>query len=365
MKKIPVAQPKIGKLEKTFVNQCLKSSWISSTGEYISQFEDRFAQYCGSKYAVSCNNGTAALHLALLALGIKPGDEVLLPSLTFIATANVVKYCGATPVFIDSDKQSWNINPQLLEPKINKNTKAIIPVHLYGHPASMDKIMQIAKKYHLYVIEDAAEAHGATFNNKKVGTFGDIGCFSFYGNKIITTGEGGMCITDNKKIMEKIVLFKNHGMSLKKKYYHTVVGYNYRMTNIQAAIGLAQLNQIDHFLQIRKKIYTTYHSGLSSLSAIRFHPHTENIESVYWLFACLIKPQHKKNRNGLMHYLYNKGIDSRPFFHPITDMPYYKSTSVFRVAKSISQQGINLPTYVDLTNSDINFIVQTVKEYFA
>ncbi len=365
MKFIPVAQPKIGKSEQLFVSQCLSSSWISSTGKFIAEFEKKFARFCGSSYAVSCNNGTTALHLALAALDIKSGDEVLVPALTFVATANAVKYCGATPVFVDIDRQSWNIDPLLVEKKINQRTKAIIPVHLYGYPVNMKAIMHIARKYNLYIIEDAAEAHGAKYYNKMVGTFGNIGCFSFYGNKIITTGEGGMCVTDNKDLAKKMVLLKNHGMSPKRKYFHPLMGFNYRMTNIQAAIGLAQIKQIYRFIKRRQVISDTYKDYLEKLPQITFQPENPNIESVCWLFSCLIKSSGKKNRENLIKYLKAHQIDSRPFFYPIPSFPMYSHNGTYLLADEVSRQGINLPTYADLSNAQIKYICQTVKNFFS
>ncbi|NQU99168.1 MAG: DegT/DnrJ/EryC1/StrS aminotransferase family protein, partial [Parcubacteria group bacterium] len=242
---IQVSKPSLGREELNNVMEAIKSSWISSKGKFITEFEENFAEYCGVKYGIATANGTVALHLALKALKISKGDEVIVPDLTFIATANVVTYCNAKPIFIDSNPDYWCIDPEKIEEKITTKTKAIIPVHLYGHPCDMDAITKIAKKYGLYVIEDAAEAHGAGYKGKKVGSFGDISCFSFYGNKIITTGEGGMCLTNNQKLAERMKILRDHGMSPDKRYWYDVIGFNYRMTNIQAAIGVAQLKKID------------------------------------------------------------------------------------------------------------------------
>ncbi|MEK7165902.1 MAG: DegT/DnrJ/EryC1/StrS aminotransferase family protein, partial [Patescibacteria group bacterium] len=241
MKYIPVAKPSIDLTEEKNIIACVKSTWISSTGKYISDFESTFASLVGVKYAISCSNGTAALHLALLSLNIGPGDEVIVPALTFIATANVVKYVGATPVLVDVLPDTWTIDPQLVEKRVSPKTRAIIPVHLYGYPSDMTPLQKIASRNNIALIEDAAEAHEATYKRKKVGSIGDLGCFSFFGNKIITTGEGGMISTNDSNIKNKIELLKNHGMSKTRKYFHPILGYNYRMTNLQAAIGTAQL----------------------------------------------------------------------------------------------------------------------------
>ena len=240
----PVAEPRFGDAELRYVSECVLTGWVSSAGKFVKKFEDLFAAFCGTKFAVTTTNGTTALHLSMLALGIGPGDEVIVPSLTFISTANAVTFTGAKPVFIDSEPYTWNIDPVGIEKAITSRTKAIIPVHLYGHPADMDPILEIANKYGLAVVEDAAEAHGALYKDKKVGSLGKIGMFSFFGNKIITTGEGGMIVTDDQKLAEKLRILRDHGMDPNKKYWHDRLGFNYRMTNLQAAIGVAQVKKL-------------------------------------------------------------------------------------------------------------------------
>ena len=286
---IPVAEPEIGEKEKEYVRDCLDSTWISSLGKYISQFEGGFARFSGAKYGVAVCNGTVALHLALKALGIGPGDEVIVPDLTFVATPNAVAYTGAAPVLVDSDDKTWNIDPKKLEKKITRRTKAIIPVHLYGHPCDMDEVMGIANKHKLFVIEDAAEAHGAEYKGKKVGSFGNVACFSFYGNKIITTGEGGMCVTNDERLAERMAFLKDHAMDYSNKYYHPETGFNYRMTNVQAAIGLGQLERIDEI--IRKKIANArlYNELLSSVKGITTPPAAERAQKDYWLYLILVE----------------------------------------------------------------------------
>ena len=248
LKMIPIAEPLLEEEELNNVMEAVKSGWISSKGKFIPEFEENFARYCGVKHSVATSNGTVALHLALATLGIKEGDEVIVPTLTFIATANAVRYTGAKPVFVDSNPDYWCIDPEKIEGAITPKTRAIIPVHLYGHPCDMEAIMAVAKKHDLYVIEDAAEAHGAEHKGRKVGSFGDIACFSFYGNKIITTGEGGMCLTDDEILAERMRILRDHGMNPGKRYWHDIVGFNYRMTNMQAAIGVAQLEKIDRVI---------------------------------------------------------------------------------------------------------------------
>lgn len=362
--RIPISQPSLSQVEMKYVVSALKSSWISSTGEFIPKFETKFAETFGARYAITTNNGTSALHLALLALGVGPGDEVIIPALTFVASSNSILYTGAKPVFVDVDPKTWMLDPQQIPNKITSRTRAIMPVHLYGYPAPMDQIRKLAKKFHLNIIEDAAEAHGAKYNGKYVGTLGDLGCFSFYGNKIITTGEGGMITTNSKKLRNKIMLLKNHGMSPQKKYWHSIVGYNYRMTNLQAAVGLAQLTKFHTFLKKREKIGTWYRQALRQVSCIILPPENNDITiGVNWLFTVLFKDGNGKTRTGLMRFLQTKGIDSRPVFYPLNQFPMYKTKEQFPVSAYISQRGITLPTYPDLSLRDISFITNMIAAY--
>ncbi|EFG9803382.1 GDP-perosamine synthase RfbE/PerA, partial [Escherichia coli] len=241
----PVYQPSLTGKEKEYVNECLDSTWISSKGNYIQKFENKFAEQNHVQYATTVSNGTVALHLALLALGISEGDEVIVPTLTYIASVNAIKYTGATPIFVDSDNETWQMSVSDIEQKITNKTKAIMCVHLYGHPCDMEQIVELAKSRNLFVIEDCAEAFGSKYKGKYVGTFGDISTFSFFGNKTITTGEGGMVVTNDKTLYDRCLHFKGQGLAVHRQYWHDVIGYNYRMTNICAAIGLAQLEQAD------------------------------------------------------------------------------------------------------------------------
>lgn len=367
MYKIYVAEPFLGKEELKNVIKVVKSGWISSKGEFIEKFEKSFAEYSGARYGVATSNGTTALHLALAALGIGKGDEIIVPTLTFIATANVVKYCNARPVFVDSHPEYWCLDPEDLEEKITSRTKAIIPVHLYGHPCDMDPILDIARDKGLYIIEDAAEAHGAMYKGQKVGSFGDVSCFSFYGNKIITTGEGGMCLTNNEELMSKMRLLRDHGMSPEKRYWHDVIGFNYRMTNIQAAIGMAQLKKIDSFLNRKRQIAKWYNEKLRELiENEKIVPQTEMpwAKCVYWMYSVLITDT-KINRNELIRYLEINGIETRPFFYPVHEMPPYRGEAVkLKVAERLSRQGLNLPTSVKLGKKEIFHISKKFLEFF-
>jgi len=362
MIKIPISEPSIGEEELKNIIDCIKSSWISSKGKYIKEFEQGFSKFCGAKFGVSTSNGTAALHLALATLGIGPGDEVIVPALTFVASANVVTYCGAKPIFVDSDPATWNIDPEKIKEKITDKTKAIIPVHLYGHPVDMDPIIEIARERGIYVIEDAAESHGAEYKGKRVGSFGDISCFSFYGNKILTTGEGGMCLTNNEELAERLKILKDHGMDLQKKYWHTVIGFNYRMTNMQAAIGVAQLQKMDNFIKRKLEIANLYNSLLKDVNGITPPPKADWAKNVYWMYTVLVEDGFGVDRNELMKALEAKGIETRPVFYLITDMPPYKSNEKFPVASEISRKGISLPSSVNLKDEEINYIVDCIKE---
>lgn len=358
---IPVYQPNLKGNEKKYVTECLNSSWISSKGKFIDKFENSFAKFVGSKYACSSNNGTTALHLALLVLGIGPKDEVIIPSFTYVATANAVNYTGAKIVLADVHSDYWNINPDLIEKKITKRTKAIIAVHLYGHPCNMDPIKRIAKKYNLYVIEDAAEAHGALYKGKMVGNLGDIAAFSFYGNKVITTGEGGMITTSSKILADKVNHLKGQGVSRTKTYWHDVIGYNYRMTNIQAAIGLAQLEKINEIIQKKRKLADMYKKFLKDISQIKTQDEEPWAKSVYWMFSIIVS---KNKRDKLRNYLYKKGIETRPFFYPVHQLPMYKQKSFYPVSDSVGAQGINLPSYPELTVDQVKKITKEIKNFF-
>jgi len=360
---IPVSKPNIGKEEQRAVLEAIKSGFISSKGKFIQEFETKFANYCNKKNGIATANGTVALHLALRALNVKKGDEVIVPDLTFIAVANAVTYCNAKSVFVDSHPEYWCINPEKIEEKITSRTKAIIPVHLYGHPCDMDPIRDIAEDHGLYVIEDASEAHGAEYKGKKIGSFGHISCFSFYGNKIITTGEGGICLTNDEDLAEKMKILRDHGMNPSRRYWHDVVGFNYRMTNMQAAIGVAQLKRIEDFIQKKRKIAIWYEKGLKELEEkelIKLHPEMSWAKCVYWMYSILIKEKYHFSRDELILKLDKSQIETRPFFYPIHIMPPYKCEVESPTAEELSMKGINLPSGVDLTGKNIKDILLAI-----
>jgi perosamine synthetase len=359
---IPVASPMFSGNELKYVSQCVMTGWVSSAGKYVTEFEQVFAEFCDTKYAISTNNGTSALHLALMATGIGPGDEVIVPSLTFISTANAVQYTGATPVFVDCDIRTWNIKSAAIEQAITKKTKAIIPVHLYGHPVDMDPILEIANKNNIIVIEDAAEAHGALYKSRKVGSIGELGIFSFYGNKPITTGEGGMVVTDDKELAKKIRLLRDHGMDPDKRYIHSVLGYNYRMTNIQAALGVAQMEYIDQIIDQKRLNAMLYTEGLKDVPGIALPPQADWAKSIFWLYSIIIdEDDFGVTADKLAKELQKVDVDTRPLFPPIHKQPIYDTKQFLPVAELISENGLSLPSSVGLCKSEINNICEAIR----
>jgi perosamine synthetase len=356
---IPVSEPTLAGNEKAYVLDCLETNWISSIGKYIEQFEEAFAAFCGVKHAMSCCNGTAALHVALLAMDVGPGDEVIVPTLTFVATANAVTYCGARPVMVDSEAETWNIDPNKILEKITSRTKGIIAVHLYGHPADMDPILRIARKHKLFVLEDAAEAHGAEYKKAKVGSLSDIATFSFYGNKIITTGEGGMVVTNDPTIAAKVRQLKGQGMDPERRYWFPVIGYNYRMSNVAAAIGLAQLERIEHQIARRREIADQYMDELARIKGISIQPEKPWARNVYWMTSALLEEDLPVARNDLMARLAEAGIETRPFFYPMHTLPMYQKDAAgmrFPVANHLAINGLNLPSSAALSHEDVSYV---------
>ncbi len=360
--KIPVYQPELGGNERKYVLDCLDSGWISSKGKYVSLFENSFAEYVGLKHAASVSNGTVALHLAMLALGIGPGDEVIVPTLTYISSVNAIMYAGAKPVFVDSLSDTWQIDPLDVEAKITINTKAIMAVHLYGHPCDMDALTFIAKKNRIYLIEDCAEAIGSKYKGQNVGTFGDISTFSFFGNKTITTGEGGMVLSNNKKLHEKVVHLKGQGLAKNREYWHNVIGYNYRMTNICAAIGLAQIEQVQDFIDRKARVAERYREHFHNSNILYHLPHND-VTHAYWMCSILVPdPVH---REPIRDYLKSCGIETRPLFYPIHTMPMYSINSrKYIIAEDLASRGVNLPSFPSLSDDQIDYIANSIKKYY-
>ncbi|MEI7880134.1 MAG: DegT/DnrJ/EryC1/StrS family aminotransferase [bacterium] len=358
---IPVAAPALVGREKEYVLDCLETNWISSTGQYIGRFERAFAEFCGMPHAMSCSNGTVALHLALLALDIKPGDEVIVPTLTYVATANAVAYCGATPVFVDAETETWNLDPAQIAAKITPRTRGIIVVHVYGHPADMDPILVLAQQHGLFVIEDAAEAHGARYKGRIAGSMGHISTFSFYGNKIITTGEGGMVVTADAELARKVRLLKGQGMDPNRRYWFPVTGYNYRMTNIAAAIGLGQLERISWHLSRRREIAAGYTQRLSHCPQLLLPPEKEWAHNAYWIYSVVLTDTCVMSRDDVMAHLAADGIETRPFFVPMHSLPMFATLArgeKFPVADRLAARGINLPSSASLSEEDQTFVCE-------
>lgn len=360
--KYPVYQPSLSGNEKKYVMDCLDSTWISSKGKYLAEFETKFAERIDVKHATAVSNGTVALHLALLTLGIKEGDEVIVPSLTYIASVNAIAYTGAIPVFVDSLKSTWQMNPEDVRKKITPRTKAIMAVHLYGHSCDMDALSAICKEHQIFLVEDAAEAFGTYYKGKHAGTFGDISTFSFFGNKTITTGEGGMVVTNDETLFNRAVHFRGQGLAQHREYWHDVIGYNYRMTNICAAIGVAQLEQADSFIEQKRVISNEYIAQLKDLP-LDYHHQAEGTIHSYWMFSILVN--NIKDREPLREHLKQNAVETRPLFYPVHTMPMYsKNYQKHEVAENIGWRGINLPSYPALTKEDITYICDSIKAYF-
>jgi perosamine synthetase len=359
---IPVAEPLLGEKELEYVTDCVRSGWVSSLGEYVKRFEREFAAYCGVRYGVATHNGTVALHLALAALGIGLGDEVILPTLTFVATANAIAYTGATPVFVDSEPGTWNIDPQAAARATTPRTRAIIAVHLYGHPADMDLLRTLAGQHGVTLIEDAAEAHGARYKGRRVGSLSDVAVFSFYGNKIITTGEGGMVLTDDDALAERCFFLGNQAKQKQNPYWHPEIGYNYRMTNMQAALGVAQLERIDELIAIRARNAVHYQRRLSALPGLTLPPCAEWAENVYWMYTVLVEDDYGLDRDTLMGLLRQRGIETRPAFYPIHTLPMYDRGQRFPVAEELGRKGINLPSGATLTREQVDIVCDALVE---
>ena len=356
-------EPITGRDEKKFVNDCLNSNWISSKGKYIKKFEKRFSNFIKIKYSITVSNGTAALHLALLALNIKKKDEVIVPTFTYISPVNAIKYIGAKVKFIDSKLKTWQIDETKLEKMITKKTRAVIVPHLYGQVSEIKKISKICRKKKIFLIEDCAEAFGCYYGKKHLGIFGDISTFSFFGSKTITTGEGGMVVTNNKKLADKIFKLKMVGVVKNRYYWHDIIGYNYRMTNICAAIGLGQLKKAKNILIKKRKVFKNYYSFLKN-AKLQISKEIKNTKSSYWLINIFLA--NKKIRDGLAKYLKKNKIETRNTFNLVHKMPMYFKKSqknLFPNAQILSNTGLSLPSGPNLSKLEIRKISSLVKNY--
>lgn len=370
--KIPVSTPFFGEEEKQLVMESVSAGEISGTfGKFLPKFEKDFANYIGCEYGIATSNGTTALHLALAAIGINKGDEVLVSSFTNMATFFAVHYQGAIPIPIDIEPDTWNINPALLEEKITKRTKAIIVVHIYGHPVDMDLVLEVSKKHNLFVIEDAAEAHGALYKGRKVGSLGDISCFSFYANKIITTGEGGMVVVNNKQLAEKVRSLGSLAYGGKEnRFSHTAVGFNYRLSNVLAALGCAQLQKIEQIINLKRSIANFYNSNLSNVPELQLPLEKSYAKNVYWVYHIVLKGKAEDKRSFIMAELKEAGIETREAFVPYNLQPKEITKglideNVCPVANYVSQNGLYLPSGPALKKEELNYIVDSLRQIIA
>ena len=360
--RIPVARPDLGPRERAYVEECLQTAWISSAGPFVRRFESAYAAACGVTHGVACSSGTTALHLALTAAGVGAGDEVIVPAWTFVATANAVVHAGATPVLADVDPVSWGMDPAEAARKITRRTRAIIAVHLYGQPADIPALRRLARRRGLLLVEDAAEAHGAEIGGRRVGSLGDVGCFSFFANKILTTGEGGILITRIRRLAERARLLRDHGMG-RRRYWHSVVGYSYGLGNLQAAIGLAQVERFDELLKRKDAIAARSAARLSEIPGIALPSDRPGVRAVCWLVSILVnRRRFGMGRDGLMRALATRGIETRPFFYALHRMPPYRSRERFPVAERLAAAGMNLPSGPAITVEEIDRVVDAIRE---
>lgn len=367
MYRIPIAAPDLGGNEERYVVEAIRSTWISSTGPFINRFEADFSAICGTTSAVGVCNGTVALHLALLALDVRPGDEVLVPSLTYIATANAVRYVGAEPVFVDVDPETWCIDPQLLEASVTRRTRGIIAVHLYGHPADMDAINHVAAVHGLWVIEDAAEAHFARYRGRPVGSLAKLATFSFYGNKVITCGEGGALTLNDPQLEVRLRTLRGQGMDPNRRYYFPVTGYNFRLTNVACALLCAQIERRDTLFKRRQEIFSAYREALAGIPGIAFQPAADWATPTPWMYCITVNElEFGRSRDAVMAGLEEHGIETRPFFKALHKLPPFREESIRRseklpVTDMLSDTGINLPTHTGLSSSDIDDVCGTLR----
>jgi perosamine synthetase len=367
---IPVWEPVLDGNEEKYVLDCMRTAWISSAGEYLTRFETAFARWCGARHGVACSSGTTAVHLALAAAGIGPGDEVILPDFTLVACANMAILAGARPVLVDADPETWCLDPARIEERLTPRTRAILAVHLYGHPCDMSSINDIARRRGLLVVEDGAEAHGAEVNGRKVGSLGTAACFSFYGNKILTTGEGGMVVTDDDRLAERARLLRNQAFE-EPRFVHREFGFNYRMTNVQAAIGLAQTEKADEKVARKREIARIYLELLGNREDVRLPVERPWAKNVYWMFGVLLGDAFRAGRDEVMRRLRVKGVDTRAFFHPLHSQPLYarggpgnfpRTDGDFPVSDELWRRGLYLPSGLGLTRGQQEEVVARLLE---
>ncbi len=375
---IPVSAPLLGEQEMSRVHECLSSGWISSAGQFIPEFESRWAAYCGRRHGIAVCNGTAALQLAVAALGIGAGDEVILPTFTIISCVLAVLYSGAKPVLVDADPETWCMNVEQLGERITARTRAIMPVHIYGHPVNMDRALDVARERGLYVIEDAAEAHGAEYRSpaghdgdvwRRCGSFGDVSIFSFYANKPVTTGEGGMLVTDDDRLAAKLRSLRNLAFDPGPRFVHSHLGFNFRLTNVQAAIGLGQLERLDVTLARKREIASAYRQRLAGVAGVALQVERPWARSIYWMFGIVAEHQ-TADAAALAESLRERGVETRPFFLGMHAQPVLRERGLFAgesypVADHLRRRGLHLPSGVALEPSEIAQVTDAIRELLA
>lgn len=367
---IPVSEPLLGYLEKEYLSQCIDTNWISSEGPMVKRFEEEFSSFCGQKFGVAVANGTAALEVALHSVGVGPGDEVIIPSFTIISCALSVLRLNAIPVLVDCDPLTWNMKESDIEGKITDKTKAIMAVHIYGHPLDMDVIQGLAEKHDLKIVEDIAEAMGSKFKDQKVGKFGDAAATSFYANKLITTGEGGMVITSSEEVVSKARQYRNLYFNPTERFLHDGIGYNFRMTNLQASVGVAQLERIEYFIELKKKFGKMYQDRLSEIKGLRFQTSKENVDMTYWMYCIELNPEETKfEASDIMKGLREYKIGTRPFFmglhrqQPLKDLGLFiGEENNYPNADYAFKYGLYLPSGLTLNEEKIDFVCGKLKE---
>lgn len=369
-RRIAVCEPYLGGRETEYVLDCLRTNWISSAGTYLTKFEETFAHYCGVRHGIATTSGTTALHLALAARGIGPGDEVILPTFTIAACVFAVLYVGAQPVLVDVDPDTWGLRADEVERLIGRRTRALMPVHMYGHPCDMEPLSDLARRHGLWLLEDAAEAHGAKYKGRRCGGLGDAACFSFYANKIVSTGEGGMVVTNDDGFAQRCRSLKNLAFNRERRFLHDAVGFNYRMTNLQAAIGLAQLERIDEYVERRRTNAQFYNRLLADVAGLRLPVERPWARNVYWMYGIVVDDEFGCSRDDLMRGLAERGVETRTFFIPMHEQGLFHQQGMFvgesyPVASKLGRCGLYLPSSTGLSNEEIVYVVEAVREVQA
>lgn len=373
---IPVNEPLLGPREMEYITECIRTGWISSTGRFIDAFEEAWASYCGTDYGVAVSSGTTALQVAVSCLGLQPGDEVIMPTFTIISCAQAIIASGSTPVLVDSDPQTWCMDVHKVEAKITPRTRAIMPVHIYGHPVDMDPLLTLAQKNDLFIIEDAAEAHGAEYLSghansdptwRPCGGLGHISTFSFYANKLITTGEGGMVMTSNSELADRARSLRNLCFRPERRFYHTELGFNFRMTNLQAALGLAQVERIDQIVNHKRWMGKAYSEQLSGLPGLQLPVEESWAKNIYWMFGVVLEDEHDMNANEFADQLTRLGVQTRPFFLGMHEQPALLERDLFMdehypIAEHLARKGLYLPSGMALSEAQLNSVCEKVRE---